>query len=119
MTSSASSLIVNSFGLPRLTGPVELRRALHQAHEAFDQIVDVAEGARLAAVAIDRDRLALQGLDDEVRDHAPVVRMHARPVGVEDPRDLDLELVLAAIVEEQASRRSACPRHSRSAARSD
>ena len=31
----------------------------------------------------------------------PSLRVHARAVGVEDARDLDLELVLAMIVEEQ------------------
>ena len=79
----------------------EVAVAVHQPHEAVDQIVDVAEGARLAAVAVDGDGLALQGLHDEIGDDAAVVGVHARAVGIEDARDLDLELVLAVIVEEQ------------------
>ena len=101
ITSSASSRIVNSPGLPRLTGPVKSSGVVHQPHEALDQVVDVAERARLRAVAVDRDRLAVQRLDDEVRHHAAVVGVHARAVGVEDARDLDVELVLAVVVEEQ------------------
>src|SRR5438874_8035940 len=38
----------------------DLRARAHQPDHAFDQIVDVAEGPRLAAVAVDADRLALQ-----------------------------------------------------------
>ena len=73
----------------------------HQPHQAVDQIVDIAERARLRAVAIDRDVVAEQRLHDEIRHHAAVVRVHARAVGVEDARDLDAQLVLAPIVEEQ------------------
>ncbi len=75
--------------------------ALHKLDEAFDQIVGIAEGAGLAAVAIDGDRSPLKGLNNEVRDDAPVIGMHARPVGVEDAGHLDIELVLAVIVEKQ------------------
>ena len=73
----------------------------HHPHEAFDQVVDIAETAGLAAVAVDGDVLAAQRLDDEVAHHPAVVRMHARAVGVEDADDLDVEVVLAVIVEEQ------------------
>ena len=51
--------------------------------------------------AVDRDVTAHQRLHDEVRHHAPVVRMHARTVGVEDARYLDAQLVLAPVVEKQ------------------
>ena len=84
-----------------LIGPVTSSGGLHQPHEPVDQIVDVAERAGLAALAVDRDVLAAQRLDDEVGHHAAVVRVHARAVGVEDARHLDRQLVLAAIVEEQ------------------
>jgi hypothetical protein len=43
----------------------------------------------------------LQRLDDEVGDDAPVIGVHARPIGVEDAGDPDLEAMLAEIVEEQ------------------
>ena len=61
----------------------------HQTHEAIDQVIDIAEGARLPAVAVKRDLLAAQGLNDEVGHHPAVVRVHARAVGVEDARHLD------------------------------
>ncbi len=73
----------------------------HEAHDALDQIVDVAERAGLVALAVDRDRLAGQRLHDEVRHHAPVLRVHPGAVGVEDARHLDADLVLAQVVEEE------------------
>ena len=71
------------------------------ANEPLDQVVDVTERAGLTAVAVDRDRLALQRLHDEIRDDTAVVGMHARAIGIEDPGDFDFEFVLAAIIEEQ------------------
>ena len=79
-------------------------RVVHQAQPAVEQVVDVAEGAGLHAVAIDGDVLVPERLDDEVRHHAPVVGMHARAVGIEDARHLDAQFVLAVIVEEQRLR---------------
>ena len=85
-----------------LTGPVKSSGVWSISRmPAVELVVDVAEGARLHAVAVERDVLALQRLDDEVRHHAAVVGMHARPIGVEDARHLDAQLVLAVIVEEQ------------------
>jgi len=43
----------------------------------------------------------VQRLHDEVGDHAAVVRVHARAIGVEDSRDLDAHPVLAVVVEEE------------------
>ena len=74
---------------------------VHQPLPAVEQVVDVAEGAGLHAVAVDRDVLALERLDDEIRHHAAVVGVHAWSVGVEDPRYLDAQFVLAVVVEEQ------------------
>ena len=84
--------------------PGEVGRRVHQPHHGVDEVVDVAERARLLAVAVDGDRLAAQRLDDEVADHAAVVRVHARAVGVEDAHHLDAEAVLAVVVEEQRLR---------------
>src|SRR5690242_14485042 len=39
----------------------------HQADPALDEIVDIAEGARLAPIAVERDRIAPERLDDEIR----------------------------------------------------
>jgi hypothetical protein len=40
-------------------------------------------------------------LHDEVRNHAPVVFVHARPIGVEDARDAHLDPVLARVADGQ------------------
>src|SRR5258708_17541854 len=69
-----------------------VRCVVHQAQPAIDQVVDVAERAGLHAVAVNGNVLTLERLDDEVRDHAAVIGMHARPVGVEDAYHLDPEL---------------------------
>mmetsp|Transcript_157815 Transcript_157815/g.383210 ORF Transcript_157815/g.383210 Transcript_157815/m.383210 type:complete len:351 (+) Transcript_157815:24-1076(+) len=61
-----------------------VRGVVHHSDEAFDLVLHEAEGPRLGAIAIDRDVLTLQRLHDEVRHDAPIIRMHARPVGVED-----------------------------------
>ena len=55
ITSSASSAIVNSPGLPRLTGPVTSSPLLHHRDETVDQVIDVAERPGLLTVAVDRD----------------------------------------------------------------
>ena len=89
------------FGIAEIDRAGEGLGGVHGEHEAADHVVDVAEGAGLAAVAVDGDVLVPERLHDEVGDDAPVVRVHARPVGVEDAHDLDVDRVLAVIVEEQ------------------
>jgi len=79
----------------------EIAPGVHHAQEAFDEIIDIAERAALLPIAVDRDRLTLQRLDDEVRHHTPVIGVHPGAIGVEDPHDLDVELVLPVVVEEQ------------------
>ena len=51
------------FGIAEIDGKMFL--AARQAHDPFDQIVDIAEAARLAAVAVDGQRLAAQRLHHE------------------------------------------------------
>src|SRR5690606_21305894 len=75
--------------------------AIHQADHPLDQVIHVAEAAGLGAVAIDGDGFALERLDDEVADHSAIVGVHARSISVEDTHDLDLQLMLAPVVEEQ------------------
>jgi hypothetical protein len=60
---------------------------IEHGHDAADEIVDVAEAAGLAPVAVNGQRVAVERLGDETRDHPAVVRAHARAVGVEDPQD--------------------------------
>jgi hypothetical protein len=63
---------------------------VHQHDEAVNQVLDVLEAPRLRAVAIDRDGLVAERLDDKVADHPPVVGVHARPKRIEDARNADL-----------------------------
>ena len=71
---------------------------VHHQHHAANQIVGVTERSCLRPFAVDGDRLASQRLRDEVRDHAAVVRIHARAIRVEDANDPHLQLVLVVIV---------------------
>ncbi len=65
--------------------------AHQQAVNAFDQIVDELETARLRSVAIDGQRLTAQRLTDEIRHHAPIVEAHSRSIGVEDADDARIQ----------------------------
>ena len=103
MTRSASSVIENSFGLPRLRGPVEPHRG-HEAHKTVDQVIQIAERAGLPVIALYKDRLTAQGLHDEIGYHAAILGMHARTICIEDARYLDFQRVLAMIIEEQCLR---------------
>ena len=66
----------------------------HGLEDPAHQVRDVAERAGLCAVAVDGDGLAPQGLGDEVRHDAAVVRVAARAVGVEDADDPGVHAVL-------------------------
>ena len=81
--------------------PGDRRLARHELHEASDQVVDIAEGARLPAAAEDGQGLAAQRLGDQGRDDPTVRHPHARPIGVEDAGHLDGQAVTPAEVEEQ------------------
>lgn len=77
-----------------ITGIAEVDRAgviaVHQLDHALHQIIDVAEGTGLGAIAIDGKGFSAQGLNDEVAHHPAIVGEHAGPVGVEDAGDADL-----------------------------
>jgi hypothetical protein len=88
------------------TGIAEIDRTgeivgFHELDEAADEVIDVAETARLLAVAVDGDVVAFERLDDEVGDDTAVIRQHARAVGVEDADDADVHAVLTVVVEEE------------------
>ncbi len=72
-------------------------RRVEQGEEPADLVVDVGERPGLAAVAVDRQRLAAQRLHDQVRHRPPVVGTHPRPEGVEDPHDAHVEVVVAVV----------------------
>ena len=66
---------------------------VEQRDEPAHFVVDVAERAGLRAVAVDRERLAVDRLREEVRDDAPVGRSQPRSVRVEDAHDRRVEVV--------------------------
>lgn len=72
-----------------------------QCEQAFDGVVDVAQGPRLAARAGDGHRFAGERLADERRDHPAVMGPHPGPVGVEDAGDSHIGVALAAVCERQ------------------
>src|SRR6185437_11519897 len=65
--------------------------AEQEAVDAFHEIVDITEGAGLAAIAEDGEVFAAQGLADEGGQGATVVEPHAGSVGIEDTDDAGLE----------------------------
>ena len=79
----------------------EVLAARRQEVEPANEVVHVAEGAGLRAVPKDRQRLVLECLAHERRNRAPVVRTHARAVGVEDPHDAGVHALLAVISHRQ------------------
>ena len=102
MTFSASSRMVNSLGIADIHRSCEIVVGIHAAHERLDQVIHIAERPGLRTVTIDRDVLAAQGLNDEIRNHPPVIGMHTGSVGIENSGNLDAQSVLAPVVEEQS-----------------
>src|SRR5205807_2546415 len=66
-----------------------LPRGVHEAPNPFNHVVDVAIGPGLLAVTEDGQRLTSEDRTEKVRDGTTVVEAHSRPMGIEDPRDLD------------------------------
>ena len=106
MIINASSRIENSSGLPIFIGPVTEFFRRHKPHQPIDQIIDIAERPGLRTIAKDGDVIAKKCLNDEVRHDASVVRMHARTISIEYPRDFYRQTMLAPIIEEQCLRAS-------------
>lgn len=79
----------------------EVVGGVHEANENLNEVIDVAEGSGLVALAVDGDRLILQGLDDEIGDNPTIVWVHARAVGVEDPGDFYAQAMLPVVVEKK------------------
>ena len=67
----------------------ELRWGSHEMDQAFDEVVHVAEGTSLGAVAIYCNGLAAKGLHDEVGNYPVIFRVHAGAIGVENSGDFD------------------------------
>src|ERR1700677_1958307 len=70
---------------------------LSERNHSPDEVADVAEGPRLAAVAEHGYRPVRQRLTQERRDRAAVVRAHPGAVGVEDPHDRRVNALLAVV----------------------
>ena len=79
-------------------------RRVHELEESINEIIAVAEGSRLRAFAVNRDRLAHQRLADEVAHHTAIEWMHTGAVRVEDAHDTDVETVLTVVIKEQCFR---------------
>src|SRR5262249_2954177 len=76
-------------------------RSFHQPNEAIHEVIDIAERAGLTTIPVDSNIMGAERLNDKIRNDAPVIWMHARAVGVKNPRYLDGQMVLAAVVEKQ------------------
>ena len=55
-------------------------RTLHQGDEPINEVVHIAETARLFPIPIDCEIFSLQGLHDEIADDASILGMHMRPI---------------------------------------
>lgn len=77
-----------------------IRRA-HQTNEAIDQVVHIAERPGLIAVTIYRNGFILERLDDEIGNHAAIIWVHTRAIGIEYPRNFDAQIVLTSVVEKE------------------
>src|SRR2546421_1184650 len=75
------------------TGPI----GVEEGEDAAHLVVDVAVRPRLRPVAVDCEGRAFEGLDQEVRDDAPVAGPQAGPEGIEDAYDLDVEVLRPVI----------------------
>src|SRR3546814_6077096 len=60
----------------------------HQPDQSLNEVVDIAEGSRLRAVAVDREGQVLQPLHAEIRDDPSVVLVHPRPRSEEHTSEL-------------------------------
>jgi hypothetical protein len=68
-----------------------------EPHDPVDKIRGVAEGASLGSIAVHRERLTPERLHDEIRNHPAIAGAHPGPVGVEDPDDPGVHLVVAMV----------------------
>ena len=93
--------MVNSEGLPMLTGPVKSSGEAMSRIMRFHQIVHVTEGTGLCAVAVNGDGLVPQRLHDEVGHHPAVMGQHSGTIGIEDAAHLHGQAVLPPVREEQ------------------
>jgi hypothetical protein len=89
--------------VPYIDRANHLIRALHQGDEAINEIVHIAETARLCAIPIDREIFSPQGLHDEIADDASILGMHMRPICIKNARHFDFDSMLAVVVKNRVS----------------
>ena len=88
------------------TGIADIYRAgdfilIHHAKEGLDEVIHIAEGSGLLAVAINCDIFVLEGLNNEIGNYASIIRQHSRPVGIENANDPDIDAVLTVVIEKE------------------
>ena len=88
MISSARCRIEISCGFPMFRIAPSAVRSRPDGEDRLDGVADVAERTGLAAVAVDRDRPALEGRRGDLGDRPAIVGAHARPVRVEQADDV-------------------------------
>src|SRR5882724_3305924 len=81
--------------IPEVDG--EMLSAHRQRVEPLDEVVHVTEAPRLRTVAEHGQRLVLDCLTDKCRNRTPVVRPHARSIGVEDAGDRRVDPLLTVV----------------------
>ena len=86
---------VISSGFPILTGRCSEDRDKQQ--NSPDQVGDIAEAARLEAVAVDGQIFSAQRLGQEVRDDPSVPYAQSRTIGVEDADEMRPDSIIAVI----------------------
>lgn len=106
---TATDLLENKLGElehGKFSGVADINRTgdafrVHEADEAFDEVVDVAEGAGLGAVTVDGNVFPFEGLNDEVGNDATVVGQHSGAIGVEDANHANIDVVLTMVIEKE------------------
>ena len=73
----------------------------HHGQQTFNEIVDITERARLLALTVDGEWSSIQCTDNEIGNNATVMWMHAGAVGIEKSNNLDIKVVLPAVIKEQ------------------
>ncbi len=87
--------------IPDINRTLEFGTGIHHSDDGLYQIVHVAKATRLCAIAINRDVASADRLDDEIAHDPAIIGMHAWTIGVEYADHLDVDTVLAVIIEKR------------------
>ena len=100
MIRSARSSTESSKGFPILIGSGVFPEP-HQFAKTVNRISNITERAGLTSVAVDRNRLVPEALDDEMANDAAVVELHAWPISAEDAGDTGIQSTPPATIGKQ------------------